>query len=401
MSLKDRFLGESRNGGFRMKRLCSIFLAILMLFTLCVLMGCEKEETVDKDGTTGQTGNAQNGDENAENQGETGGQEGVGSETVTQEMLENSKPCEYLREKLDAGMEPLLALSMMSLDSQQMQNLDDGLAAYAEQMGFSYSSASAGDDATQQLIQVENFITMQAAIIVVNPNDPMCMAELSAAAVEAGSYTIMRGSVGDFVYSVNCTTDHEKIAETCANMAIAWIDERYPDAGEGDIHAALIVPSMVQDFVLRRDKVKEVFAADPRIVLSYDSDDISMGVDQGYNLTEAAYTYDSEIRLFIFCTSSAAIGGSNYIVSQNVSDLSEFACFAMDTGDDAVVAIDNSATDNGSCFRGTVSAGGVDPSESVIEVIEMLLEGDVPVNTLYTDPVFAYSSFGFAYDERS
>lgn len=310
-----------------------------------------------------------------------------------------------IQERLDAGEEVFIGFAIETVSNPFFLAQAEFLKTEFGKMGVTFEyQASDGDDALM-ISQIENFITMKADLIMCAPPNQDAVESVLEKAEDAGIPVIIMGQrpkYGDKLSGGTYNTWFE-VGREVAMMASAWIDQRYPDAGPGDIHAANLTYNVVGIFVEQNAGMLAQVAEDPRISITYTQEDLD-NINGGFDAAETALTRDSSIRLFLCYQESPAIGASNYILSRPDLDADEFACFAAGIQDMGIDQLELSKT-NQSLYRGVIAYGtygaeGVDiPSAAgLFYVTKDVLLGDAPVMPYWSeDDRWALTSFGYEY----
>jgi ribose transport system substrate-binding protein len=371
------------------KRLLAMLLVLLLVFSMATLAACgEKKETQVADET-----------ETVEKEAETEVEEEE-EETVTEEMLANSLPKEYMREKVAAGQEVTIAFCTPSLSSDLMVAMDNGMREQFGAEGFNYISSAFNADSAKLIEQLENYVTMGCSAIITLIFDNG-MADTAAKVTDAGIFLILWSFNPEFPVSMAMISDESSLGAVAADMALTWVEQQYPDAGAGEVKAALLGCEMNQTYIERFDGIRDELATNDKVeIVYYDSDD-SMEVNIGFDFAEAALTYDPEIRLFISMTSSEATGINNYVVSKfSGEELLEFAAFGTDNDSASRELIDTAGAGGESILRGLVGSGTDNPADYVVKYILGLIDGEYEEGCVVHTPQYSYDCVGFNYDER-
>ena len=368
------------------KRLIAIILAMLMVFSLASLAACgdAKEKTKNE---TKENIEVVEKEENTE-------------ETVTAEMLANSLPKEYMREKVAAGQEVTIAFCTPSLSSDLMVLMDNGMREQFGAEGFNYISSAFNADSAKLIEQLENYVTMGCSAIITLIFDNG-MADTAAKVTDAGIFLILWSFNPEFPVSMAMISDETSLGHVAADMALTWVEQQYPDAGAGEVKTALLGSDMNQTYIQRFDGIREELETNEKIdIIYYDSDE-AMEVNVGFDFAESALTYNPGIRLFITMTSSQAMGVSNYVVSKFSSDeLPGFAAFGTDNDATSRELIDLAGSGGDSILRGLVGSGTDNPADYVVKYILGLIDGEYEEGSVVHTPQYSYDCVGFNYDER-
>ncbi len=356
-----------------MKKLLSLILILAILFSLCSLAACgekNKEQKVPENEV-----------ENTENT------ETVEEEEIDIETLKASKPNEYVREKVEAGIPVTIAFCGMANGYFTMTQMAGGIGEAMEKEGFVYQTACADSDVSKMLDQCENFITMGCAAIVLMAGDGNPFVDLNTQALEMGTYLVFYGIDVDFD-ALNTQTDTKAVGEASSRMLLEWADQRYPDAGEGELHAAVLGHVGMLETKNMYDGAMSVLKADPRVTIGY-SNDGAFSLEDGFTYTEAAMTADPDIRLIWAFQMGTAIGVNSYLISQDY-DLTEF-CVVGNSVDDTTEQALKDASEGKGTIRGTIQAGE-SVTATTVKLILDALDGKVQPPYTAMDPLYPVTS---------
>lgn len=356
-----------------MKKLLSAILILAMLFSVCSLAACSKKaEQKDPE-----TENIQTENTDAE----------IVPEKPDLETLKASKPNEYVREKVEAGIPVTIAFCGMANGYFTMTQMAGGIGEAMEKEGFVYQTACADSDVSKMLDQCENFITMGCAAIVLMAGDGNPFVDLNTQALEMGTYLVFYGIDVDFD-ALNTQTDTKAVGEASARMLLEWADQRYPDAGEGELHAAVLGHVGMLETKNMYDGAMGVLKADPRVTIGY-SNDGAFSLEDGFTYTEAAMTADPDIRLIWAFQMGTAIGVNSYLISQDY-DLTEF-CVVGNSVDDTTEQALKDASEGKGTIRGTIQAGE-SVTATTVQLILDALDGKVQPPYTAMDPLYPVTS---------
>ena len=361
-----------------MKKVLSIMLSVLLLFSLFALTACG-EKTAEESGSTNSTNTSQD--------------SGTTPEPVID--LENSKPNEYVPEKLAAGMEVLIAFCPPELGSTTMVDLEAGFRNGFESAGYTFTTTAFNLDTSQQISAIENFVTMGAAEIITMAFDPS-VADVCAMAIESGTYVACWGGAPSFEgFSLATSRDFEAIGGVIADMMIAWADEVYPGQV---VKTALLLEIANETHVMQSNAVQAGLEASDNIDIVYTSEVPDPTVDSGFNFAQEALTTNPDTRLFLGFNFGQALGMNNYICAMANVNLDEFGVFSQDMDSSANELLETSAN-GGGCFRGYASSGMEDMSAYMLELSLQLLNREIEGGTKM-EPLWVKTNFSYQYDER-
>jgi len=367
-----------------MKKIIALLLAALLCVSLFSLAACSED--------TGTNSNSTNTQTNTDTQTDTNTQTETDPEPVSEETLRNSKACEYIEEKIAAGMQVTLGYSTLQAGSGMNEDLENGMKAWCAEHGWNYQMVDSQNNTATQVDQLENFAAMgNVACVAMTVVDVEAMRDILEAVEEAGTWCVTYGALPSYEIAGSTLVENYDLGYELGRMASGWVDVRYPDAGPGDIHACVTGFTLITDTTNIFNGAVDALEADPRIVVVY-TDEGCTTLDQGFTTAEAAMTTDSSIRLFLTTISEQpGIGISNYIVAQGY-DTDEFCVLhnSHSVIQDQLFA--ETEAGNG-CIRGyTAGGGGTDGGIPI--VLEELFYGSGYGYHL-TLPIVAENIFGY------
>lgn len=367
-----------------MKKALSILLVLIMLFSLFSLAACSKKEEAGAPAGGGEAAGAP-----------AGGGEAAGGEID----LANTKPNEYIQEKLDAGMEPLIYFAAPLLTDTFVVGIMEGIGEEMKALGFSYSNGDCQGDQAKMIDVVENAVTMQASCIIVMAF-VQGLGDVCAAANEAGSSVVVFGAKPEFEVDGMVWLDQGEQGYQAGKMISAWADLRYPDAGDGELKVLLMPQYGNEDNVARSDGYERGLAEDPRFKIAYSATETVQSVEEGFNYAQEGFSLDPEIRIVLTFSISTAIGANNYIISHFPDQLDEFGVFCNSQDPALMELIAKSAENDGSCIRGTIAQGGDVPYEMVAQCVKDVMLGGAEFGYILPDRTYSVTSFEYHYDSR-
>lgn len=304
--------------------------------------------------------------------------------------LSKTKPCEYVREKLDAGMQVIVGCTMIEDVPMLMEVWAGEIKNKLEPEGVTVNITAAGGDMAVMINQIENFVTMGAACVITIPTDTLAIQEIAKVAMEAG-VQIMTWGVEESDYTIAVRNNVVGKGRLEGEMAAAWAKMRYPDAtAENPVKVAFFRDDAVTSKVAMCDATAEAVQASGTNVIVYTQNGNSATLDDAFLAAENALTYDPDIRIFVTHIYTAAVGASNYVMSQPHLDPSEFGAFGLDEDPVAVDMIDNMSANNEAILRGcsvTTDSPGVRLGNAAYEV---LFDGVIAPRLYYAE-VFSHS----------
>lgn len=262
------------------------------------------------------------------------------AEEVVEEVVKDTQS--DVQARLDAGEEVLIGYAVNTLSNPALKQTIDNVTGMLEELGFTVSVVTCEGDTALMISQVENFIEMGVDEIIVAPIDQNAMEDTLQKAIDAGIPVIFNGQYPSYAdkMSGGGATDYPALGTNTANAALAWLDQAYPDAGEGKVHVAVIGFNNTFIFKQIYDAMLETIEADPRVTVTYTATEHN-SIDAGYMAAEEAMTMDPEIRVFLCYQDSPGIGVANYLISQPSLNMDEFGVFNGSFSDTSTQMVDD------------------------------------------------------------
>lgn len=331
-----------------MKKTLSIVLALVMVLGL--LAACSSGDG-DTPAVTSSAPTPSDG--GAEASQDPNGEE----ESITKEMLENSKPGEYVVEKVAAGMEVTLAYIGYVDNEAIMEVFAGGVKEVCDELGVNFVKTHANGDVANQISQIENYITMQVAAICLVPPDADTIRDAVMDAQNNGITVVLYGVTGGGDYSISTRIDNAAQGAEIGKMCVAWAKQRYPDAGENEIKAAVFGTYAIDEQRKKTDAMVAQIEAAPNMELTFFTDGLQDNIESGFNTMQDALTYDSNIKVFAVISYLASMGAQNYIMAQPGLNYDEYCVFTggLDSTLDDMLA---ASSEGNGVLRGSVAPMG-------------------------------------------
>ncbi len=300
--------------------------------------------------------------------------------------------------RLDAGEEVLIGYAVNTLSNPALKQTIDNVAGMLEELGFTVSVATCEGDTALMISQVENFIEMGVDEIIVAPIDQNAMEDTLQKAIDAGIPVIFNGQYPSYAdkMSGGGATDYPSLGTNNANAALAWLDQVYPDAGEGEIHVAVIGFNNTFIFKQIYDAMLATIEADPRVTVTYTATEHN-SIDLGYKAAEEAMTMDPEIRVFLCYQDSPGIGVANYLVSQPSLNMDEFGVFNGSFSDTSTQMVDDPANPTRSSIYYGIMNSDVQAimGYDIYYAAKSVLLGEQEAPYWILADMWSYDSFGY------
>lgn len=353
-----------------MKKLTCLLLTLVMLLSLASLAGCNTTEEAD---------------------------------AQTQSPLPvSSSPNDHSADSdipLDGAFIGTIA---PTLESEWLTGMLNSFCEKMEAEGCTTQLISANNDNAQYVNLIENFMTMDASLILVVAQDAESVQDVCQRAMEQGIYVIMLGLYPEnYEISGGIASDFYLTGWACADMACYWVNQTFPNAGEGEIHAALHLSDGFSDGVKRGQGFKDRLSEEYATEVTYAKSMGDGNIEKGFTLGEEAMLSDPEIRLFVTYDPDPGVGINNYIMQ--VPDyepiLEQFGIFVVGSSDAAVELCDASK-EGKSVLRGILTYGGEDPGITLHQISVALLTGEHEPPYWIFDPCYTYTHLDYEFIEE-
>ena len=242
-----------------------------------------------------------------------------------------------------------------------MQQLSNIVKEGFEKEGYTCEVASADGDATTQIEQIENFVTMGAKLVVVMGVDPTGLTDVGKRAMEQGTAIVafttkIEGGETTYVGSAS----EAEIGEGIAKLGSDWVDKTFADAGDGEIEAVIFGYSGTPEAAERSEAIKTALADNAKLKITYMEPE-SNTLDAAQQAAENLFQTKPDTKLILCYNSGMSNGVNAYVMSGGsaVKDKSQFATFGSDISEEIINNI-MASENNESVVRGCVSLGDFD-----------------------------------------
>ncbi|MGI5971499.1 MAG: substrate-binding domain-containing protein [Oscillospiraceae bacterium] len=366
-----------------MKKTISMLIALLMVFSVCSLAACGKD-------------NAQAEATQAPPAEEAAAKAPAEEEPAQAENaldLTKTKPNEYIQEKLKAGMEVMVAYLAVG-NNFFTQALSEGITAELTPLGYTVDTFFGEDNQMTQINQIDNCVEMGYSLLIIIATDSIVVKDPIMKAQEAGVSVLLYGEPADYTCVVRL--DVYESAWQQSEMAGAWIDKVYPDQ---EVRVAVLATSANSANLVKKQSYLDYVEQDPQMNLGYLHEQC-MGTDAGFTAAQEAMTSFPDTRVFIDFDIGASIGVNNYLLSQINAGLNidEFGIFAAgeDNNTRNILSLDYTEP---TAFRGTILDGET-MWDAVVLMANKILNNEVKAPYEFLQPIFAVTNFGYTYDTR-
>lgn len=239
-----------------------------------------------------------------------------------------------------------------------MQGLADMVKAKIEAEGYECQVASADGDATTQIEQIENFVTMGAKMVIVMAVDPTGLQDVGKKAMESGTEIVafttkIDGGETTYVGSAS----EKEIGTAIATLGSDWVNKTFPDAADGSIETVIMGYSGTPEASDRSEGIKEEIAKNTKCKVTYMEPE-SNSLDAAQLAAENLFQTNPDTKLILCYNSGMSNGVNAYIMSSGLT-VEDKATFGSDVSGEVMANIGASKT-NASIVRGVVSLGDYD-----------------------------------------
>lgn len=241
-----------------------------------------------------------------------------------------------------------------------MVSSDEALKELCAEYGYEYTSQGAESNSATQVNQLENMVTMGCDWIYATIFDMDALEDACKKAEANNCHIIYLGAPFDdrsaFYGALNAA--QYDFGYQAAVIASKWVDEKYPDAAEGSIEAAIFKNTSTEEFQFRADGMAAIEELNPKVkvVEIYDlvGQDAAAAKCQEY--TDQLFMEHPDCKLILSHSSDFAIAIDEDIMRTASLDPSSIAIFSDDWLEAAGQSVRASA-DNSSTLRGFVANG--------------------------------------------
>jgi|GEM_PF-2056932 len=285
-----------------------------------------------------------------------------------------------------------------TLTDSWLATIAEKVGYYCEAQGIEFLATEGQGDITVQIQQIENFISMGCDIVIAQPVNLDAYESVVKEARDHGVKVVFWAD--DPTYDVEAC--YLSVAEVqgsmCGEMAISWGDQVFgKDAEAGSIKVAWLTTQYDDrpDAKNRQDAMIEAIADDPRFEVVFRKDNLTNPNDCTDAMNECL-ALNPDINVVFTFSDAHAIGANAAVMADKSLDYTKIAIFAATATDEGREMVDQSATDNGSVIRGLVTFGEGDSYfKGGAEAIMGVIDGTVPLNSVFFCDHEAYNSFGY------
>ena len=317
----------------------------------------------------------------------------------------------------------LIGVCMQNMSSSISELQSEALKATFEPLGYEVQVVSADDSVSMQVQQVQNFILMNAEMIVVLPCQIETLEDSLVEARNAGIKVVISGGTGTITedaYDAVSADDEFMIGMYVAAVAKTWIEQYMDPAGDWDV---AFISSTISDDAKTRcagemmilepwlknvdgeyvDLMGAVVTEENRVenpvycemvaqrVPDLDAACTEMNISgDNRSVVAGILTNNQKVRVLIGYNSLASTAGSQYVMdTYPQEEQSEFAFFSAGVrGDEYEYLIGSVANDAGtqSVFRAACQFGGGDAAGTLAKLAYNVMFGEAGVDYGKSNP---------------
>jgi ABC-type sugar transport system substrate-binding protein len=312
----------------------------------------------------------------------------------------------------------LIAVCLPTLDNPLMVGIGDAVTAKFPDKEVKVTSADG--DPSNQVSQIQNYITMKADELIVMPVDANSVMAALAEARAAGIKVLVCGTQMSDAEAYDCmaTCNQFLVGSYSAYLVKTWMDKNYPDAAPGSIECAALTSSLNEDSIDKSTGMLQVFEqylkdadgnyvdADGNVVADSAKIEnpaycpaLKLVQNTEAEMADAAITAfqnvlltNPDVKVVLCCTGDGAGAVSQVFMDKGLSadelaKIGVFGCGFIGSEKDYI----EGSTAGTSVFRATVAFGGGDLPGEMAELAGTVLDGtaekDVwdPIALVYMD----------------
>jgi len=315
-------------------------------------------------------------------------------------------------------VKPIIAICLGDLDDPFMLQMEE---AFTKNFGEKYDIqvASAENDSSTQVTQIENFTALGVKFMFVIPVDPSTLTLKLKAARKAGIQVLVAGGdPGSESRDAILKIDQYLTGEYVTIMAREWIKKTYPEAEVKSIQTVILSSNQNNDSILRSKGLTLIaeeylvnekgqyinskgdaissdksgvfysgFSGADRVINPFQSFKVRIvanveanSYEEGQQVMRDILTEYPDVKLVLAYSSDVAQGasaavveayGNNTDVTYSIDGIAVFGVGLFGLVEESII----DASMSGGVFRGAVAYGGVDFSSTIIDMAKLMLEG--------------------------
>lgn len=259
-----------------------------------------------------------------------------------------------------------IGFSMWEFGNTYFVNVRDGAQEKCDELGYELIVADPKNDVSQQVTDIENFITMGVDAIIVCAIDPNAVDSALVEAQEKG-IKILAQSIEIQNCDVFAATDEYEIGFKVGAGAGQWIADNYGE--DAEIECALLCNDSNSSTIARGDGMEEgihSIAPNAKIVARQDASSAA----EGQTIADSLLQANPNLQVMV-CMNDATALGALSAVQDAGKDNDDFCIIGLDNTDEA-----RNAIAEGTALRATLDNTPYENGKVDIELCQKLLSGE-------------------------
>ncbi len=269
-----------------------------------------------------------------------------------------------------------IGMTIPAVSSDFMVAISEALQGYLTAQGHTVQFDSAEGDPTKQISQVENDAQMGCDAIVVWPVNGEALSSTVSQIVESGIPVLAFANDIPGASASQIAADDRTMGEAQADMASAWIDEVFADAGDGEVTVFVMTAANTPQAVERSEGMQTIAEKNSKVNMITGSVDWD-SPNESRSLVENTLLSNPDIDVIMAPGVTPTVAANAYIMSgaSTIEDLSKFAVFGVDQTEE-VDSLIQASVNNESVLRGSISMGSIaDTVADFAKAIQPYLDG--------------------------
>lgn len=270
-------------------------------------------------------------------------------------------------EKETNDTEKKVGLSLWAYDSQYWTEVRDGAQEKCDELGYKLVIADPNNVPSQQVSDIENFITMGVDAIIVAAIDPQSVSGVLQEAREAGIKVVAQSiEVDEDKCDVYSSADEHQMGEMTGEGAGKWIVKNF---GDEAVECAVLNYDSNPSCIPRGDGMEAGItkaAPNAKVVARQDASTIS----DGQSVTDSLLQANPNLKVIV-CQNDAIALGAYSAVQAAGKDTDDFYIGGIDNTDEGRQAIAK-----GGAFRATLDIIAKENGTQDVEICEQLINGE-------------------------
>lgn len=260
-----------------------------------------------------------------------------------------------------------IGLSLWAYDSQYWTEVRDGAQEKCDELGYELVIADPNNVPSQQVADIENFITMGVDAIIVAAIDPQSVSGVLKEARESGIKVVAQSiEVKEDECDVYSSADEYQMGQMTGEGAGNWIVENF---GDEEVECAVLVYDSNPSCIPRGDGMEEGItkaAPNAKVVARQDASTIS----DGQSVTDSLLQANPNLKVIV-CQNDAIALGAYSAVQAAGKDTKDFYIGGIDNTDEGRQAIAK-----GGAYKATLDIIARENGSQDVEICQKLINGD-------------------------